>query len=391
MLLVATVSLNAQEDKRALKPISFRVMNIRPTTAITNEPVVIQYRLEYLLPSDGNEVKILSNLDKDFFQSALAVPVDVDMEELKKKLGEEIFDKIKVDSGPRATISDFYAEEEKVIGNKVRRDFTIRLKVKREKITESAIPLIRLDFPEVAVSWAVARLGQKEGEYENEDPIKSQKVRINHALTTPTHDPNLNFRSTITVPQYSASSVFWYSRGVPALAVLVVGFLVFCIGRTFKQSIYATEVKNAEIMGQVLTDNTGVKRLTFQYAITQLRTAVDAVIGGGSLEDRNNLATNLYIGLYNFLLAAIPTVSMGSFPSDFIRILEADESRSAWNDNLKNLAALAQRLRPIYEAIGSEEMDDNKFGEVVDIAKTARPSVKKLGSLLVRILYRPRS
>lgn len=405
MLILMVVSLEAQDKKRAFKPISFRVLNIEPTTVITNEPFRVTYRLEYLLPRDGKEVKILDNLDKDHFQSALGVPLDIDLEAIKKKLkmmGTSLEkSKLKIDSGPRITVYDFSAGEEEVLGEKLRRDYLVTLKVMREKVTQEPIHIIRLELPEVPVSWAVARFGQKEGEYDHEDPIKSQKVRVNHALSIPTHDPNLNFRSAVVIPQYSPSSISWFSWGFPALGGLMVLLLGWHMMRVLKQPIYVAEDKSVDDAVQIDKDDTsGVKRLKPRYARNKLWKSVTAIVCGANIADpdiRKKLITDLYEDLYNFLLASVPSAPVGSLPANFIKILKENKRGSVLNDTLIVLAMLAEALRRIYESLGAEEITDSEFNEVVIAATSVRHTAKRLWSLyrlipgLKRFFSRPKS
>lgn len=371
-LLLLAVSLNAQENKRVLRPISFKVINVEPTTFITYEPFRISYRLEYLKPRNGKEVRVLDNLDKNHFQNALGTPVDLDFQELKKKfvpkMGEAAFDALKLDSGPQIRVSDLQVGQEEVVGDKIRCDFVVTLKLIRETTTNGPIPTIRLEIPEVSVAWAVAELGQKEGEYQHEEPVKSGKVMVNHVLTTPTHDPNLNFRSKIFVPGYSPSSVFLFFWVIPVTLLLLVGVLGLSLVRLYRQPVYYVEGQPSSVVeGKKPEEVSGIKRMKFEYARADLwKAVVSAGQGGDSLEyylgrgnknpeRQNKLVESLYMGLNNLLLAALPSAPIGSLPADYVHILDENKKRSKFEDVLYNLAVSASHLRPFYEAIAVDK------------------------------------
>lgn len=361
LLLLTVALLSAQEKKRVLRPISFKVVNVEPTTFITYEPFRISYRLEYLKPRNGKEVRVLDNLDKNHFQNALGTPVDIDFRELKKKLvpkifGEAAFDALKLDSGPQIKVSDLQVGAEEVIGDKIRRDFVVTLKLIRETTTAAPIFAIRLEIPEVAVAWTVAELGQKEGEYQHEEPVRSGKVMVNHVLTTPTHDPNLNFRSRIFVPGYSSSSVSWFFWGIPVASLLLVGALGLALVRLYRQPVYYVEGQPSSVVeGKNREEISGVKRMKFNFARTDLWEAV--VSAGNGLnskpESRDKFLENLYQSLNNLLLSALSSAPVGSLPVDFVRILGENEGRSKLENVLFALAGLADRLKPFYEAMNS--------------------------------------
>lgn len=377
LLLLLPLSSDAQVKKRALRPISFKIINIEPTTVITYEPFKVTYRLEYLRPQGGKEVKILGNLDKNHFQNELGTPVDLDFEtaknELVPKIGEAVFNNLKFDTGPRIIVSDFQDGKEEIIGDKVRRDFILTLRFIREKTTIHPFPVIRLESKDVSVSWAEAKLGQKEGEYDNEDPIKSGKFRFNHALTIPTHDPNLNFKSRVSVSQYSSS--FWFFWGIPTLSFLFVGLLARKAVKLLKEPVRTVEEKTTSAVGGARTGETaGVKRMKFEYARTKLWKAAVAAIKNKDIESKNFFIGELYGSLNDLLLAALPSASMGSLPADFIRMLEG-KNKSLFrqvkkDDPLYVLAGLADKLKPFYEALGdeSEKKKSNSDGDDQDIS-----------------------
>lgn len=384
-LLLAVLSLNAQEKKRVLRPISFKVINVEPTTFITYEPFRITYRLEYLKPRNGKEVRVLDNLDKNHFQSALATPVDVDLRELRKKIGDKV-DKLKIDSSPQITVSDFQAGQEEVLEDRIRQDFVITLKLIRETITAIPIPTIQLEIPEVSVSWVVIQLGQKEGEYQHEEPVKSGKVMVNHVLTTPIHDPNLNFRSKIMIPRYSSLSVFWFFWGIPTASLLLVGLLGLVLVRLYRQSIYTVENQTTSaVEGKKIEEASGIKRMKFNYARTNLWEAVVATQGSSfkNPDDQNKLLERLYGSLNDLLLAALPAAPIGSLPADFVRILEENKHESKLENTLYGLADLAYRLRPFYEAITNrkdvaKDTDKNLCFSVLVVVDEIKTEIRKL-------------
>jgi len=357
LFLLMVASLSAQEKKRVLKPISFKVMNVEPTTFITYEPFMVNYRLEYLGPRKGKEVRILDSLDKNHFQNALGTPVDVDLRELRKKYGDKV-NQLKIDSGPRIVVSDLQATQEEVVGDRIRRDFVVTLKLIRETTTVAPILMIRLEVPDVSVSWAVVQLGQKEGEYQHEEPVKSGKVMVNHVLTTPVHDPKLNFRNKIMVPGYSSSSISWFFWGIPVASFLLVGILSLTLVRLFKQPVLTIEDQVTSTVGGKKSETVsgGIKRMKFNYARNNLWEAVNATTresNSKNLENQNKFLEDLYGGLNNLLLAALPSAPMGSLPSDFVRILGENTRRSKMENSLYALAGLANSLRPFYEAMNS--------------------------------------
>lgn len=364
LLLLVPLSADAQVKERALKPISFKIIHIEPTTVITYEPFRVTYRLEYLKPQDGKEVRILVNLDKDHFQKSFATPVDLDFEAAKKelipKIGQAKFDSLKLDSGPRLIVSDFQAGDEEIVGDKIRRNFIVTLRLIREKTTFIPFSIIRLEADDVSVSWAVAKLGQKEGEYDNEDPIKSGKFRFNHALTIPTHDPNLNFRSRVAVSKYS--SYFWFFWGIPVIALSLAGVAAWRLAKLFKEPVYTVEEKAVSIAGGVAKTGevTGIKRMKFEYARRKLWKAAVMADTNKDSRKRNSLIGELYGSLNDLLLSALPNEPMGSLPVDFMKVLTPKNKRWSRNSVLHSLAVLANDLKPVYESISDGIEEKNK-------------------------------
>ncbi|HEY4474521.1 MAG TPA: hypothetical protein VJC06_01195 [Candidatus Paceibacterota bacterium] len=390
-------SLNAQEKKRVLRPISFKVMNVEPTTFITYEPFKVSYRLEYLGPRKGKEVRILDNLDKNHFQSALGTPVDVDLRELRKKYGDKV-NQLKIDSGPKIIVSDLQTIQEKVVGDRIRRDFVVTLKLIRETTTVAPILMIRLEIPEVPVLWAVAELGQKEGEYQHEKPEKSGKVMVNHVLTTPTHDPSLNFRSKITVPGYSFSSISWFFWGVPVISFLLVGGLCLVLVWLYKQPVLTVEDQLTSTVGSKKSETVsgGIKRIKFNYARANLweaAVAADQGLTSKNSEVWNKLLEGLYRSLNDLLLAGLPTASVGSLPSDFVRILGENTRRSKMENILYALAGLANSLKPFYEAMNSggsivKDTEDGLRNQYDRLVKEIKAETLKLWWYNRRIIFR---
>ncbi len=388
MMFLFVLPLSAQEKKRAMKPISFKVVSIEPTTFITYEPFKVTYRLEYLKPGNGKEVKILTNLDKNHFQIALGTPVDVDFREHKKKalkrMSEDDFNALKLDCQPRIVVSDLRPGNEVLLGDRIRRDYVVTLKLIRDATTSEPFPVIRLELPEVSIDWAVPTLGQKEGEYEHEEPVKSGKVSVNHVLTTPTHDSKLVLRDRLTAPGYSSKSVSWFFWGIPSASFLLVGFLGLVLVNLYKRPVRTVEYHENPVTGpQPAEEISGVRRLKFNIARAELWEAVISASNGlasGDQDYSSESLERLYGSLNNLLLSALPYAPVGSLPADFVRILSKNPNRTKTENALLGLALVAKQLQPFYESIG-------KDGNVVKDTGEAAKKKKEYSGLVLSVRF----
>jgi len=93
------------------------------------------------------------------------------------------------------------------------------------------------------------------------------------------------------------------------------------------------------------------------------------------------------------LLAGLPTASVGSLPSDFVRILGENTRRSKMENILYALAGLANSLKPFYEAMNSggsivKDTEDGLRNQYDRLVKEIKAETLKLWWYNRRIIFR---